>query len=200
MTIPAIPVTASNIISWVRQAATAINLLAREVNSAGGVYLGAATYNTYVSTSSGWANYTDTAAAQSISASTRTQLTINAGAKDETQKPSDVTAYWDATNNLIPGYDGDAIVVRLRLTVTPSDSSASRVFVEFDIGGAIGVLDSHSFTLADGAGVAQPLSLTVAMFNRATFAANGCKIYVTCDGPASISGKGILVQRTHKAR
>lgn len=147
----------------------------------------------------GWANYVD-ASSQAIVANTRTLWTNAATSKDETQKPSEVPFFWDTANNLIPGRDGDAINIRLKMTATPQDTTASHLLIEFDIGGAIGVLDSHSFPLTDGALMGMPITYPLPAFNRATFAANGARIYVTADGPVTLSNKALLVQRVHRGR
>lgn len=152
-----------------------------------------------LSATPGWANYADSGT-QTIAANTRTLWTNAATSKDETQKPTEVPFFWDAANSLIPGRDGDAINIRLKMTATPLDTTASHLLIEFDIGGAIGVLDSHSFPLTDGALMGMPITYPLPAFNRTTFAANGAKIYVTSDGPVTLSGKSLLVQRVHRGR
>lgn len=147
----------------------------------------------------GWANYADTTT-QMLAAGVRTKWTNAATSKDETQKPGEIATWWDTPNNKIPGRDGDAINIRLKMTATPQDTTASSLLIEFDIGGAIGVLDSHKFPLTDGAMVSMPITYPLPAFNRATFAANGATIYVTADGPVILSNKALLVQRVHRGR
>lgn len=147
----------------------------------------------------GWANYADPAT-QTLAAGVRTVWVNAATSKDETQKPSEIATWWDTLNNKIPGRDGDAINIRLKMTATPQDTTASSLLIEFDIGGAIGVLDSHKFPLTDGAQVSMPITYPLPAFNRATFAQNGATIYVTADGPVTLSNKALLVQRVHRGR
>ncbi|WP_394659895.1 hypothetical protein [uncultured Novosphingobium sp.] len=147
----------------------------------------------------GWANYADSAV-QTLAAGVRTIWTNAATTKDETQVPAEVGSFWNPATSKIPGRDGDAINIRLKMTVTPQDTTASSLLIEFDIGGTIGVLDSHKFPLTDGAMVAMPITYPLPAFNRSTFAANGATIYVTADGPVTLSNKALLVQRVHRGR
>lgn len=196
--LPAIPVTATNMPEWVRRAATTINNLLSQMNN-----LASATdvsdLKALVVSKSGWANYADTGAAQAITADTRTVWTNNAGTKDEEQKPTDVDRFWDDTVNKLPGRDGDAIAIRFQMVFTPADATASMLVVEVDVGGAIGVVDALSFPIVTGAGVPQHISWNVLAFQRATWVANGGTVFVTADGPGTITAKRVLVSRMHKA-
>jgi len=173
---------------WPRLVANAINYLLRRD----------AETSSILSQQTGWANYQDTAGAQTLAASTQAMFTNNAGAIIQSQKPSDVTAFWDS--NKITGRTGDAIMVKVQMVCTPSDASASMLNVQVDIGGTIGVLEEHDFPLTAGSGVAHPISFTFLAFTMATWEANGATINVTCDGGASLTAKRIVVARMHKAR
>lgn len=155
---------------------------------------------TYQTQATGWANYADTAGAQALTANVRSVYTVNAGSKIETQKPADVTTFWNAANNTITGREGDGILVKIQSVFTPSTAAASRCLIEVDIGGAFGVVEEHKFPITDGAGVAHPLSWTFAGYTLDTWAENGGTIYITADGPGSLTAKRVVITRTHKAR
>ncbi|KQM88664.1 hypothetical protein ASE67_02675 [Sphingomonas sp. Leaf23] len=155
----------------------------------------------------GWANYAHTGGAVTIAANTRTQLIINAGTKIETQKPSDISALWDGTASRITGRNGDAVGARIRLIATPTDATASTLKVEFDISGTTPVapgvdpiVAARTEALISGAAVPQLMTLTELLFMGATFAANGCAVWVTSDGPVTITSPSIHIQVTHRAR
>ena len=149
---------------------------------------------------SAWAVYSDTGAAQSIAASTRSLLTINAGSKIEDQLSADIPALWDATSNSITGLSGDDRAGRIKFIVTPQDGTCSYIDAEFDIGGGLGVIDEIRFPISVGALVDKAISFPFEMYCGDTFEANGCRIYLTSDGPIEVSGKSILIKRSHRAK
>lgn len=158
-------------------------------------------------TLTGWGNYAHTGGALTLAANTRTQLIINAGTKIETQKPSDIATLWDGTASRVTGRNGDAVGARIRLIATPADATASTLKVEFDISGTTPVapgvdpiVAARNAPLISGAAVPELLTVTELLFMGATFAANGCAIWVTSDGPVTITSPSIHIQVTHRAR
>lgn len=149
-----------------------------------------------VPSSDGWGNYFDTAAAQALAANVRTLVSNNSGTVSESQLPPDLPSFLAASR--IRGALGDALVVRIKLTVTPADGSASKVRIELDAGA--GVIDEFTEGVSSGLGVPHRVSKTVALYVGANFAANGCGIFVTVDGPVTLSAKALLVLRGAKAR
>lgn len=189
--------TATNPATWIRKAAERINYLLRKT----GDYASATALSaleTLVGQKTGWGNYADTAGAQTLATGVRTVFTNNAGTTIETQKPSDVTAFWAA--NKITGRTGDAILVKVQCRFTPADGTASEIRFEVDIGGGIGVVEEQQFTIAGGAAIAHPISWTFAAYTLDTWETNGGTIFVTADGPGDLTIKRVVVQRTHKAR
>lgn len=149
-------------------------------------------------TRTGWAFYGDGGAAQVVAANTRTQITIDEATTVNDQLPDGVAAFW--VSDKIVGRIGDAKIVNFRATVTQTDAAASMVTFDIDIGGGFGIIDRQEYTLSGGSGVARTIGWTVALFNGATFEANGGSVFVTVDGPAEITDKSILVQLTHRGR
>lgn len=148
----------------------------------------------------GWAVYAHGGGAQSLAAATRTQLSIDAATKNESQLPSDTGPLWDAVTDTITGRIGDAIVVKVQCIFTPDDATASMVLFDVDIGGLVGVVEYHSFTIGEGAGNPHYLSWTFSAYTLDTWEANGGAVHATSDGPGDITNLRIVVQRTHKAR
>ncbi|GAA0729986.1 hypothetical protein [Sphingomonas japonica] len=175
-------------IDWPRRVANAINALQASL----------AALQLRVDDKSGWANYRDSTAGQALVADTRAQWTNNAATIDDSEKPTDVATYWDAADNAVPGMAGDAVVLRIQSTFTPSDGTASMLTMDLDIGGGT-LVDQQSIAITGGAGVPQRISFTSLGFQRDTWEANGAKVYVTADGPGDLTNKRILVARMHKA-
>jgi hypothetical protein len=203
MALPAVlvPVDAKRM-DWPRLVANAINaLLNRAANATTDNTALADQLNALearVNDKSGWANYRDGTAGQALTTDTRTLWTNNAATVDDSEKPSDIVTYWDTANNRIPGESGDAVVIRLQSAFTPADGVASMLTVELDIGGAQAV-DLHSFPITGGAGVEHRISFTSLGFQRDLWESSGAQVYVTADGPGTLSNKRLLVARMHRA-
>lgn len=146
----------------------------------------------------GWAYYIDQEGAQAFLADERTLLTNDAGVTLDSQKPEDVATFW--TGNALQGVDGDDRTMRVQFSVTPDDATTTGVLIELDIGGAQGVIDRKRVPITVGAAVEQEVSEAFELFCGGTFEANGCQVFLTFDGPVSVTGKTVLAKRGHKAR
>jgi len=151
--------------------------------------------------STGWETYVHGGGAQTLVASTRTKLSIDGAAFSNTaQKPTDVAALWDTVTNTITGREGDALLIKIQGTFTPSDATASFVEFDVDIGGSIGIVERENMALTGGAGVTAPFTFSFGGYTLDTWEANGGSIYATADGPGDIDSLRIVVIRVHKAR
>jgi hypothetical protein len=148
----------------------------------------------------GWEVYNHGGGAQALAASTRTKLQIDGATSITSQGPVDAGALWDTTNDKITGRNGDAITVKIQLTFTPDDATASDFTVDVDIGGAIGIVERQDFAVIRGAGVAHYFAWTFVAYTLGTWEANGGEVYATCDGPGDITDLRIVIARIHKAR
>lgn len=146
----------------------------------------------------GWGFYSDGSGAQALLEEDRTLLTNDKATVIEDQLPSDITTFFDS--NAVLGNEGDDRTIRLAFDATGSDQFLTEIIIEFDIGGALGVIDTKTVAMTTGAGVTQSINETFELFCGATFQANGGRIYVTADAPCTINNKTILVKRNHKAR
>lgn len=148
----------------------------------------------------GWEVYDHGGGAQSLAASTRTKLQIDGATSIISQSPPDATPLWDTTTDKITGRNGDAITVKVQLTFTPDDATASDFTVDVDIGGAIGIVERQDFSVIRGAGVEHYFAWTFVAYTLNTWEANGGEVYATCDGPGDITDLRIVIARVHKAR
>lgn len=153
-----------------------------------------------VADASGWAYHIDGSGTQSFAAGVRTQFTVDNATVLDSQKPSDITTFWDAASNVLTGLDGDDRVMRVGFDAAPDDATANSVVIELDIGGAQGVIAQKAVSVTTGAGVTQPISEEFELFCGATFEANGCAVYLTFDGPVTVGSKTILGKRNHRRR
>ena len=150
----------------------------------------------------GWAEYRDTAYTDvspfSVVASTDTVLPNNAGAKIESQKPTDITEFYDGT--VITGRNGDALGITIDLKAVPTTAGATFVEIWIDIGGSIGPLYKRIITFPKGSGVVRPINFTVNAYTLGTWEANGGTVYVRSDGPVDIYDIRYVFTRLHKAQ
>ena len=154
----------------------------------------------------GWVQITDTTYTSgspfAVSASTRTKLTINADSVIESHAPVGLDAsdfYTDATNKVLGVESGDAYIIRLDFTANPTLSNRN-MFIEFDIGGAQGVIFERLVRLARGAATDTPVSTTNFYYALSTFISNGMEIYVECDGDVDLFDFTIIISRVNTAK
>jgi len=149
----------------------------------------------------GWGQYQDTLytdiAPFSILADTDTVLPNNAGGIIDSQKPSDVTTFYDGT--VITGRAGDGLGITIDFTATPTAGSATFIEVWIDIGGAVGQLYKRIISFPKGTGIERPVNFTVIGYTLGTWETNGGTVYVRSDGPVDIYGQRYVLTRTHKA-
>lgn len=150
----------------------------------------------------GWAQHADTQYTSgspfSIVADTDTVLPNNNGSVLDTQRPSDVTEFYDGS--VITGRDGDGLLITVDMVTVPTSAAATAIEIWFDIGGAVGELYRRIVTFPKGAGVARPISFTVSAYTLATWEANGATVYVRANGPVNIYDIRYVLTRTHAAQ
>jgi len=150
----------------------------------------------------GWGDYVDTAYTSGspflVLANTDTALPNNKGTAIETQKPTDVTTFYDGS--VITGRNGDAILATIDCTLLPTDVATTFVEVWFDIGGTIGPLYRRIISFPKGTGIERPLNYTVAAYTLGTWQTNGATVKIRANGSLSVYGIRYVITRTHKAR
>ena len=151
---------------------------------------------------SGWASYNDTqytsGAPFTLSADTDTALPNNKGTTLETQKPSDVTTFYDGT--VITGRNGDNLDLQIYFKATPS-SQNQWLEIWVDIGGSVGELYRQTFSFPRGTGVERGIMYSLASaYTLGTWEANGGTVYVRSNASATIHSIVYNFDRSHKAR
>lgn len=151
----------------------------------------------------GWATYIDTqypnsGAAFTLSADTDTTLPNNAGNKNESQKPSDITAFYDGS--VITGRNGDNLDIMIYFKAVPSQLN-QYIDVWIDIGGAVGELYRQTFSFPRGAGVERGILYALpSAYTLDTWQANGGTVKVRSDASCSIYAINFNFDRSHKAK
>lgn len=150
----------------------------------------------------GWAQYSDTqytvGAPFSVDANVDTLLPNNAGNVIDSQKPSDVTTFYDGSKVL--GRNGDGILITVNAIFTPTSAGTSDAEIWFDIGGSIGQIYKRILTFPKGSGVERFINFSVSGYTLGTWEANGATAYVRANGTMTIHAIDYIITRTHKAR
>lgn len=150
----------------------------------------------------GWAQYQDTQYSSgspfSLAANTDTILPNNAGSVIDSQKPSDITTFYDGS--VITGRDGDGIIITVDFTAVPTNVNTTTLEVWFDIGGAVGELYRRIITFPKGNGIARPVNFTVLGYTLGTWETNGATVYVNANNTCDVYGMRYVIARSHKAR
>lgn len=151
----------------------------------------------------GWASYVDTqypdsANALTVPAGVATLLPNNAGTVIDSQKPTDVTAFYD--NGIITGRNGDNLDIMIYFKAVPSVINQS-VDIWVDIGGGIGELYRQTFSFPRGAGIERGILYALpSAYTLNTWEQNGARIYVQSDDAFDVYAINYNFDRSHKAR
>lgn len=156
----------------------------------------------------GWGQYQDnqytSGAPFSLAANTDVLLPNNGLSSIETQKPTDVTTFYDGT--VITGRNGDGILIKIEFTALPTSANTTYIEVWFDITGGTGTpanlanLYKRIISFPKGSGVERPINFTVCGYTLDTWEANGAEIYVRANGTANLYDIRYVITRTHKAQ
>lgn len=151
----------------------------------------------------GWASYIDTqypnsANAFTVTANTDTVLPNNAGTVVDSQKPTDITSFYDGS--VITGRDGDNLDIMIYFKAVPSNVSQT-MDIWIDIGGSVGELYRQTFSFPKGAGIERGILYALpSAYTLNTWQANGGTIYVRSDANLDVYAINFNFDRSHKAR
>ena len=152
---------------------------------------------------SGWATYVDTVhvdvgTAFTVAANTDTDVPNNAGTVIDSQKPSDITTFYDGT--VITGRNGDNLDMMVYFKAIPS--AVNQWFeIWIDIGGAIGELYRETFTFPKGAGTERGILYAIpSAYTLGTWETNGATVKCRSDASLDIYRINYNFDRSHKAR
>ena len=154
-------------------------------------------------TQTGWGAYTDTQYPSAVSAftvlaDTDTPLPNNKGTTIETQKPSDVTTFYDGT--VITGRNGDSLDMMVYFKAIPSTIN-QWLDVWIDIGGTIGERYRQTFNFPKEADVERGIVYALSsVYTLGTWEANGATIYVRSNRDLDIHSISYNLDRSHKAK
>jgi hypothetical protein len=152
--------------------------------------------------STGWGTYVDTdypdsGTPFSVSANTDTALPNNKGTVIETQKPEDVTTFYDGT--VITGRSGDNLDVMIYFKAVPS-AVDQWLDMWIYIGGTIGELYRQTFTFPKGSGVERGVLYALpSAYTLDTWEANGGTVYIRSNHSIDIYGINYNLDRSHKS-
>jgi len=157
------------------------------------------------STVTGWAVYRDTqytsAAPFALAGSPEgVILPNNAAIVLDSEKPDDVTSFYDPVTKKIAGRTGDGMIIVIDMVLKPSSSSLTSFDLWIDIGGTIGRTYQNSITVPKGSGVAHRMSLTLPVYTLDTWEANGGIVYIQAGHACVVYDIRYIFHRTHKAR
>lgn len=157
---------------------------------------------THTNTATGWGSYIDTqypnaANTFTIVADTDVTLPNNAGTILETQKPTDVTTFYDGS--LITGREGDSIDFLAYFSAIPS-ANGQWLEVWVDIGG-IGKRYSQTYLFPKGIGEERGIVYSLpSLYQGSSWQANGASVKVRSNNTLNIHTINYNLDRSHKAR
>ncbi|WP_055411776.1 hypothetical protein [Nonlabens sp. YIK11] len=158
----------------------------------------------------GWADYVDTIhdtdnpfivgdISSSISPN-RVTLPNNAGTIRDTQKPIDVTTFYDSASQSITGRNGDGVNIVIEFKARPNTTTESRLTIAIDIGAPVNEIYTRDFVLSKGKDVEHFYLSSFNAYTLGTWQANGGLVKVSCTASTDIYDIRYVITRTHKAR
>ena len=161
-------------------------------------------------TKNGWASYVDNVhvdlgSAQVLVTDTDTVLNNNAGTVVDSQKPYDITEFYNGTTKKIIGRNGDNLDLMIYFTAVPTAPN-QYVDIWIDITAGVGTpvnlanLYRQTFSFPKGSGVERGILYALpSAYTLDTWEANGGVVYVRSNAPLSIYNINYNFDRTHKA-
>lgn len=152
----------------------------------------------------GWADYVDgtytDVSPLSLTAFTKINLPNDASIIRDSQKPIDVTEFYDATTSTITGRNGDGISIVVEFKAKPTTNAVTKLTVAIDIGGVVGEIYIRDFILSKGNGVEHYYLSSFTAYTLGTWETNGGTVKIVSDETADIYDIRYVLTRTHKAR
>jgi len=156
----------------------------------------------------GWGYYVDDQYTSSspftVAGDTDTIMPNNKASVIESQKPTDVTTFYDGTSIL--GRNGDGIGISIDFTIVPTNVNTTLVEVWVDITGGTGTPENLAnlyrriLTFPKGTGTPRKVSFSHIGYTLGTWEANGGVVKIRANGSAEIYDVAYIITRTHKAR
>ncbi|MCF7560890.1 hypothetical protein L3X39_09610 [Sabulilitoribacter multivorans] len=152
----------------------------------------------------GWGDYVDgvytSASPLTLSAGNKITLPNNATTIRDSQKPIDVTEFYNSTNSTITGRDGDGINIVIEFKIRPTANQTTKITVAIDIGAPVGEIYIRDFITSKGVGVEHYYLSSFSGYTLGTWETNGGTVKIESDYSAEIYDIRYVITRTHKAR
>lgn len=151
----------------------------------------------------GWADYVDgtyTSTNPFIINTTKQTLPNDANTIRDSQKPIDVTEFYDATSTTITGRNGDGINIVIEFKASPNTSASTRVTTSIDIGSPVGEIYTRDFLLSKGANEEHFYLSSFNAYTLDTWEANGGTVKIVATASTDIYDIRYIITRTHKGR
>jgi len=152
----------------------------------------------------GWADYVDgtytSASPLLLTAYSKVTLPNDANTIRDSQKPIDITAFYDPTTSKIIGRDGDGLNIMIEFKIRPTANKDTKITVAIDIGSPVGEIYTRDFITSKGIGVEHYYLSSFNAYTLDTWATNGGIIKIESDYPADVYDIRYVFTRTHKAR
>ena len=151
----------------------------------------------------GWADYVDGTYTEALPFeinTTKLTLPNNANTVRASQKPLDISTFYDASTSTITGRNGDGINILIEFKAKPTSNGNTRLTVAIDIGAPVGEIYPRDFVLSKGNGVEHSYLSSFNAYTLGTWEANGGTVKIASTAPADIYDIRYVITRTHKAR
>lgn len=152
----------------------------------------------------GWGDYADTqfteTARGTVAANTTYFLPNNAGRSNESQKPLDVSTFYNPTTGRILGRNGDGLNVTVEFKLRPTTNNDTRVTLGIDIGGTVGEIYIRDFSLTRGQNQEHYYLSSFNAYTLGTWETNGGRILIRSTHQVEVYDIRYVLTRTHKAR
>lgn len=143
-----------------------------------------------------------TGSRRSISATTRTSLTINGSGSGQstTYTASGSGNWWNtSTHKITPTAVNDFYVCEVYFTLKIPAGSNPYATVDLDVGGTTGILREITHSVHKGAAVDEKMAFVFLVPAVTDFKNNGATIYLTTSHAAELFDVRLMVNRLHKA-
>ena len=153
----------------------------------------------------GWADYVDGVYTSSnpfeLTPGNKVLLPNAANTIRDSQKPVDITTFYDSTNKKITGRNGDGVNILIEFKAKPTSTTAiTRLTVSIDIGLASGEIYNQDFLLEKGRDVEHFYLSSFDAYTLDTWETNGGEVKIVSTAAADIYDIRYIITRTHKAR
>jgi len=125
---------------------------------------------------------------------------MNAATIRDSQKPIDVSTFYDSSTQTITGRNGDAINLVIEFKARLTTSSVTRLSLSIDIGGVVGEIYPNTFVLAKGQNQEHYYLQTISAYTLDTWETNGGTVKIESNQSAEVYDIRYVITRTHKAR